>query len=198
MATKKHSTTECYLEDADFREYFQTIYTPSPAQKAVYAQHRRAYLKRQRQARAAQGLNTRTGLPLKRRSHTYFIGPLPIMKHGVMLKSAYTPPHPFVQRYGMSQAQMARNFGVSKEMVSKIWRDGRCPLKHFARRQRGMQRSKLKTKCIKLCKATGYNTVREMLNHHTVNDLLDANLNTNLIEPRTQALLSRFQRRYCL
>lgn len=138
MSKNKTNKQDPYLEEqSNLRKHFfafnKQVYVPTAEQaKKNYQNTRRAQIRRYRRLaneRRQQGLNVSTGQPLKKRNWKYFIGPLP--PRSAMPQALYNIKFEFGQRYGVSMGEMAREFGVSKEMIRKRYKRGQCPREYY-------------------------------------------------------------------
>ena len=133
MSTNKTNKQELWLEEAEIHEFAKQEYVPTAEQaKKNYQNTRRAQIRRYRRLadeRRQQGLNVNTGKPLKNINWKYFIGPPP--PRSAMPQALYNIKFEFGQRYGVSMGQMAREFGVSKEMIRKRYKRGQCPREYY-------------------------------------------------------------------
>ena len=138
MSKNKTNKQELWLElDCNLRQNFfafnKKVYVPTAEQaKKNYQNMRRAQIRRIRRLaneRRRQGLNCNTGQPLKNKSWKYFIGP---PRPPRMQRELYNINNEFGQKYGVSMAEMAREFGVSKEMISRRYKRGQCPREYYS------------------------------------------------------------------
>ena len=137
MSKNKTNKQELWLEEqSNLRKHFfafnKQVYVPTAEQaKKNYQNMRRAQIRRIKRLtdeRRQKGLNCHTGQPLKNKSWKYFIGP---PRPPAMPKALYNINSEFGQKYGVSMGQMAREFGVSKEMISRRYKRGQCPREYY-------------------------------------------------------------------
>jgi len=140
MSKKEHYIKtykeELWLEPAKERknyfEFNKPVYVPTAEQaKKNYQNMRRAQIRRARRLtneRRQKGLNVSTGQPLKNQSWKYFIGP---PKPPGMPKELHYINSEFGQKYGVSMAELGREFGVSKEIISRRYKRGQCPREYY-------------------------------------------------------------------
>lgn len=179
------------------------------------AQYR--YYKRKRQERAALGLQTNTGKPLKKKSWKYRTEPAPEYNRKQDRGEASWQKTPFYLKYGETQTAMAKRYGVTKEAIRRVWASGQCPEQYYTdpdKRKRGRRANAAKARravannrpggpkgrILRLCERAGYDRPLTMLTENRSEQKLEAVIyrhGLGKIGPKSLELMQRYQRRFC-
>lgn len=126
------------VQDRDYTAFTKKVYQPPSPQQANrnYASVRRAQKRRYQRIRAerrGQFLCVHTGAPLRSLRHLVQ-GPKLPRGWKERTGKAWHQHTEFYQRYGETQAEMAKRHGVSKAMINKRWLRGQCPDTYYTRK----------------------------------------------------------------
>ena len=125
-------------KDRDHTAFTKQVYQPSSPQQAERNRQsvrlaNQRYYQRLKAARRSKFLCVNTGAPLRSLGHLVQ-GPRLPQGWRTMTGKASWQQTGFYQRYGETQADMAKRFGVSKTVINRRWLKGQCPVEYYTRK----------------------------------------------------------------